>query len=160
MLSNENVKILDLRRCTLAMRRFQEWRRWKLLLPLIMLLVFYPIYIFVEVPSPFLNAFAHGDLLLFSALILFEVSVEADHIRRELQHVNTSLDDLAEWPRVCGIVLIVLYGSMKLAVGPHAEVSNKTVAYCFFTISIMCIAVSYSYYAFWKTLETAVKDIL
>ena len=159
MLSNENVKILELRRCTLAMKRFQEWRRWKLLLPLIMLLVFYPIYIFVAAPSPFLNAFAHGDLLLFSALLLFEVSVEADHIQRELQQVHNSIDDLTEWPRVCGIVLIVLYGSMKLAVGPETHPSSKAIAYCFFTISVMLLAVTYSYYAFWKTLETAVKDI-
>lgn len=160
MLSNENVKILELRRCTLVMRRFQEWRRWKLLLPLIMLLVFYPIYVFVEGPTPFLNAFAHGDLLLFSALLLFEVSVESDHIQRELEHNHNSLDDLTEWPRVCGIVLIVLYGSMKLAVGPQSEASNKTVAYCFFTISVMLLAVTYSYYAFWKTLEKAIKDTL
>jgi len=163
MSMNENVRIVELNRQILIMKRFRDWKRWKVLLPVLMLLLFYPIYIFKEkeIIGPFLSAFAHGDLLLFSALLLFEVSVEANHIQHELgESYSDALDDIIEGPKIFGIKLIVVYGAMKLAVGhdnaPDSPNFIRTAAYCFFCISIATLVVTYSIFAFWKTLEKVV----
>ncbi|MGA9773441.1 MAG: hypothetical protein WBV94_30700 [Blastocatellia bacterium] len=161
---NENVKIVELNRQILIMKRFRDWQRWKVLLPILMLFLFYPIYIFEEkeLMGPFLSAFAHGDLLLFSALLLFEVSVEANHIQHELgESFSETLDNIIERPRIFGIILIVVYGAMKLAIG-HDNTTNspnflRTAAYCVFCISVAILVVTYSIYAFWKTLEKVVE---
>ena len=152
MKSSENVRINELRRGGLIMKRFRDWKRWKLLLPLFMLMLFYPIYLYKEHDAPFLNAFVHGDLLLFSALLLFEISVEAKHIQHELNLESDALEGFTEGPRIFGILLIVFYGVMKMVVSQDTNYS-KTIAYCFFCLSVTLLVVAYSIYAFWRTME-------
>ncbi len=160
---NENVRIVELNRQVLIMKRFRDWQRWKVFLPVLMLFLFYPIYMFKEkeMIGPFLSAFAHGDLLLFSALLLFEVSVEANHILHELgESYSDSMDKIIEGARISGIVLIVVYGAMKLTIGHDNTVNSpdflRTATYCCFSISVVTLVVIYSIYAFWKTLEKVV----
>lgn len=128
--------------------------------PFIAILIIYPISKFVGIGDELVNAFGHGDLLLFSALVLIELSIETTHINRELERaIPDTIDSLIENSRLFGALLILIYGSMKLLV-VHGQKSQvplpKAWAFCAFSLSVTFLVVSFGIFAFWKALNNVV----
>lgn len=161
MSANVNSRIHDRRSCNMIYKRFQDWQLWKVIVPLVALVIFYPVYLFKQHGGAFLGAFAHNDLLLFSALLLIEVSVEANHIQHQLEH--DSPDDwhvLIEWPRALGVLLLVFYAVMKFVAEVDMELPmSKMIAYFAFCLSITSLTMTYCIYAFYKTLEKVMEGL-
>jgi hypothetical protein len=155
------VRIHELRRHHMIVKRFRDWRRWKLGLPLLALLLIYPVYKFLVVGDEFISAFRHGELLLFSALILIELSVEAAHTNEELYRgIQDSMDGLIENSRLGGIFLILIYGAMKFLVDQQSKLyqvdASKATAYCVLCLAVTFLVLSFIVFAFYKTLSNAI----
>jgi hypothetical protein len=156
------VRIHDLRRHHMIVKRFRDWRRWKLGLPLLALLLIYPVYKFLAAGNEFISALRHGELLLFSALILIELSVEAAHTNEELHRgVPDSVDGLIENSRLGGVFLILVYGAMKFLVDQKSTLNQidsvKATAYCVFCLTVTFLVLSFIVFAFYKTLSNAIQ---
>jgi hypothetical protein len=166
MSGNNYAHINELRRQHIVVRRYKDWQRWKLGLPLAALILIYLISKFLGSGDEFINAFGHGDLLLFSALVLLELSVEATHINADIERdVPDHIDSLIENSRFFSLIIILIYGAMKFVVGNHSGLNQmgerKLEAYCWFTLSVTFLVVSFSIFAFWKTLNNIIggKDV-
>jgi hypothetical protein len=58
------------------------WFLIKACLPSVVLILFYPLYLYIlHVPDPFAHAFGHGDFLLLALLLLLEVALEHHYLR-------------------------------------------------------------------------------
>jgi hypothetical protein len=160
MLGNDYVHIQQLRKQQTIVKRFKDWERWKLMFPFAAILIIYPISKLVGVGDELVNAFGHGDLLLFSALVLIELSIEATHINRELERaIPDKMDSLIENSRLFGALLILVYGSMKLLVvhGKQSQIpQTKAWAFCAFSLAVTFLVVSFGIFAFWKALDNVV----
>jgi hypothetical protein len=156
------VHIRHLRRQQTIVKRFKDWERWKLMFPFVAILIIYPISKFIVTGDEVINAFGHGDLLLFSALVLIELSIETTHINRELDRSGSDkIDSLIENSRLFGVLFILIYGSMKLLVGhgAHTQIPRpKAWAFCAFSVSVTFLVVSFGVFAFWKTLRSVVCE--
>lgn len=69
--------------------RAWNWCLWKVAAPIIFILTVYLLYRFVlSMHDPYAHAFAHGDFILLSAILLFEVSAEIDGCTRQSQRLR------------------------------------------------------------------------
>ncbi len=60
--------------------RLLKWAIYKVAVPLLVMVIIWPIYGFsLGIEHPFAKAFAHADLLIFSALILTEAAIEGEY---------------------------------------------------------------------------------
>jgi hypothetical protein len=123
--------------------------------------VVYPLYKFFSSGEEFISTFGHGDLLLFSALVLIELSIEAAYINAESQQVMTnSIDSLIENSRFFGIVLVFVYGAMKLMINRENQLNqmpkSKATAFCVFSLSVTFLVVCFCFFAFWKALANVI----
>lgn len=143
----------------LSSERLRNWCIWKVVLPLGMLALFYPMYRFVlELEHPFERAFAHGDLILFSVLILLEAAVEGEHIRKQGAWFHLRL----HLAKVAAILLILIFGFVKTDVmlqeskigdiSSHADVFRKFLVYSYFNWLVALVAVIYSLFSFWTVV--------
>lgn len=136
---------------------------WKVFFPLFLILIIYPLYaVFLKIDHPFQRAFAHGDLLIFSALILVEAAIE-------LKEVKSRYDELLRFVAMLMMVVfgMVKYGAMirephlhesaaagmppeaAAAVGQVAsEAAAELSAFSFFNCAVAACAVAASLYAF------------
>jgi hypothetical protein len=158
---DDYVLIGELRRQRTLVKRFKDWERWKLMFPFLAILIVYPISKFVGVGDELVNAFGHGDLLLFSALVLIELSIEATHINKDFDNeIPDKMDSLIENARFFGAILIFIYGAMKLLLDHGSSVSHidpeRAKAFCLFSLSVTLLVVSFSIFAFWKALKNVV----
>jgi hypothetical protein len=161
MAANSYVHIQELRRNHSIVKRFSDWQRWKLWLALFAIVIIYPIFKFFGSGGEFISTFGHGDLLLFSALILIELSVEAAHIHQEMpEDMSDKMDGLIENSRFFGVALIFLYGAMKLMIDHESKLNRmpiaKAKAFSVFCLSVTFLVVSFSIFAFWKALNNVV----
>lgn len=61
-------------------RLFLNWIGWKVIFPLLVIIALWPlIYYLLDSHHSFGEAFAHGDLLVFSALVLLEAATEGEY---------------------------------------------------------------------------------
>jgi hypothetical protein len=120
---------------------------WKVVVPFLLLMILFPVYILiVKVHYPFERAFAHGELLIFSALILIEAAVE-------LKRAQVGFDELL---RGFALLAIFLFGFMKyqaIQQEPHlekgeVEAISQMFAFSFFNCTVAIFAVAASMYAF------------
>jgi hypothetical protein len=120
---------------------------WKVAVPFLLLMIIYPIYILVvNVQHPFERAFAHGELLIFSALVLIEAAIE-------LKRAKLGFDELL---RGLALLAIFLFGFMKyqaIQQEPHLELGEadairQLFAFSFFNCTVGITAVAASIYAF------------
>jgi hypothetical protein len=161
MSTDNYVQIRELRRQRIIVRRFKDWERWKLMFPFVAIVLVYFLSKFGNLGDELVNAFGHGDLLLFSALVLIELSVETTHINQELEReAPDKIDSLIENSRFFGMILIFVYGAMKLMVLHGGKLNHiappKAKAFSFFSLSLTFLVVSFSIFAFWKTLSNVV----
>jgi len=74
----EQRRLIDSRTQAVEIRMF-NWCLWKALVPAILLAGLFPLYRYVlTLEHPFQRAFAHGDLILFASILLFEIGVETE----------------------------------------------------------------------------------
>ncbi|MFL6274462.1 MAG: hypothetical protein ACJ74G_04560 [Blastocatellia bacterium] len=135
--------------------RMVNWIIWKVIAPFGLLLLIYPIYKYIiHMPdSPFAKAFAHGDFLIFSALVLIEVAIEYKHVLgAEAQMATLPFKVFMEIVRVAAFFLIFLFGFMKYDVVTHElePDHSKLLGYSFFSCSVAIFSVLFSLYVFWK----------
>jgi hypothetical protein len=136
---------------------------WKVFFPLFLILIIYPVYaFFLKVDHPFQRAFAHGDLLIFSALVMVEAAVE-------LKEVRSRYDELLRFVAMSAIVIFgfVKYGAMlresnlhhgdvsglapeaaAAAVRAAHEAAVDLHAFSFFNCAVAACAVIISLYSF------------
>lgn len=136
---------------------------WKVLFPLFLILIIYPTYaLLLKIDYPFQRAFAHGDLLIFSALIMVEAAIE-------LKEANSNYDEPLRFVAMITMVIfgLVKYGAMLRE--PHLHTANLEAmtpalaetalreareaaielrAFSFFNCAVAACAVSGSIYAF------------
>lgn len=136
---------------------------WKVFFPLFLILIIYPLYaVFLKIDHPFQRAFAHGDLLIFSALILVEAAIE-------LKEAKSRYDEVL---RFVAMVVMVVFGMVKYGamlrephlhqaaagtLSPEAaatlgraahEAAVELNAFSFFNCAVAACAVAASLYAF------------
>jgi hypothetical protein len=125
---------------------------WKVLVPFILIILMLPIYILVgKVSHPFEKAFAHGDLLIFSSLILIEAAVE-------LKRTKLGYDELL---RAGALFTIFLFGFIKLQAMKQEPLLEKESVdaitqlwyFSFFNCAVSVCAVIISIYTFLKAIK-------
>jgi hypothetical protein len=126
---------------------------WKVFVPFLLIILIYPIFlIIVKVHHPFERAFAHGELLIFSALILIEAAVE-------LKRARLGYDELL---RALAMITIFIFGFMKyeaLQQERHLETENldainQLFAFSFFNCAVAAFAIAVSIYSFLQAIRT------
>jgi len=135
-------------------QRMIGWLVWKVMAPFGFLMLIYPLYRFV-MPiegNPFVKAFAHGDFLIFSALVLIEIAIEYKHAEiEEAQSPSLLFNVVIEVVRVMAFFLIFVFGFMKYDVVAHENLEpNRMVVYSWFSCSVAVSSVLFSIYIFWK----------
>lgn len=122
---------------------------WKIIAPGSVLFLFWPIYaIFLDVEHPFSRAFAHGDCILFAALLFLETSVESERLLEQTATMRMTRDGL----RLLAFLLIVIFAFWRndvatkeaaLLVG-HARTAGpileRLTAYAFFNCAVALLA--------------------
>jgi hypothetical protein len=161
MSNNSYVHIHELRRIRSLVKRFRDWRRWKLCLPLIAIGATYFFNKIAASGDEFFTAFGHGELLFVSALILMELSVEASNMNSELERVTPdNVDSLIENSRLFGVVLIFVYAAMKLMVEHRGKLNHMPLshleAFCVLSIATTVLVICFTFFAFWRTLSQIV----
>jgi hypothetical protein len=136
---------------------WRSWWRWCVIIPLVMILVIWIYEKLVDTGDAYAMSFGHGDLLLFSALILFGVSVQLKTFERKWAHlVNIETLHFFKWfARAGAVLLLIFFNFMKhcmsqsrcLAFTPSPEMRNT---YSGFTLSITTVSIAFGYYAYWK----------
>lgn len=140
--------------------RALDWCVWKAFIPLLLMGLFWPIYgIILNLEHPFERAFAHGDLLLFAALLLIEAAVEGEQVRNENFRARLG----RQMSKGSAIILIFIFGFLKYDVmmqegrlaeeGARAAVFSKLAGYAYFNLLVAVAAVLYGMYSFWKSVE-------
>jgi hypothetical protein len=140
-------------------RLFVNWFGWKVALPFLLILSIYGLIRFIlEIPDPFARAFAHGDLLIFSALVLLEAATEGEHLGKE----TTMMMVIRIAARILAILLIVgfiatksdiLFKENQLFVVPsphgHELLAKKMFAYSLCNCTVALVSVVASTLLFW-----------
>lgn len=87
-----------------------NWCMWKVVLPASVLLLFWPFYQYVvRIPESFGHAFAHGDLLLLSVLVLMEAAIEGEHVR----YRSLALHLLRQGSMVLAVLVAIAFAVTK-----------------------------------------------
>src|SRR5437764_248684 len=112
---------------TMREGRMREWFLWKVVLPFLFLLLMWPVYrLAMHRADAYEKAFAHGELLIFSALVLIEIGIE-------MKYSDTSAENLwTDLARIAAIILIFMFGFLHYAVIIDEEakpVSHRDLAY-------------------------------
>jgi hypothetical protein len=123
---------------------------WKIIIPFLLLVLVAPILsvIFPTLDYPLQRAFAHGDLLIFSGLILIEAAIEMN--RAEMKY--------SELLRGVATLMIFSFGFVKIgAMLREHELADQTAAlsaaqtllrFSMFNVSMAVLSVVGSLYAF------------
>jgi hypothetical protein len=95
-----------------------KWVIYKVVAPLLVILIIWPVYGFsLGIKHSFEEAFSHGDLLIFSALILIEAFIEVEYnfVRDWRFHLgrDTAL--------VLAVVALILFAVVKIDVMREAS---------------------------------------
>jgi len=145
-------------------RVFANWIAWKVALPLLLILSIYALIRFIlEIPDPFGKAFAHGDLLIFSALVLLEAATEGEYVVDE----NTKKMVVRIIAKIFAILLIVVFVATKSDVlnkenqlfsqfttDGHLLLAKKMVAYSCLNCTVALVSVIGSVLMFWFNVHS------
>jgi hypothetical protein len=144
-------------------RRMLDWMFSRVLLPFAILILMWPIYkYFLDLPHPFERAFAHGDLLIFSALILFDSASEGQYTHA--QGLGMGFARRAAW--VLAISFVLIFGFMNYSVILKEELLAKATessvtalltykmrAFSCLNCTIAVVSVLFSAFAYWKNID-------
>jgi hypothetical protein len=144
-------------------RLFINWIGWKVLLPLMLISILWPLIHFIlEIPHSFGRAFAHGDLLIFSALVLMEAATEGE----QNQDQTMTMEVVRIIAKILAIVFIVGFVATKadilrkeneLAItavpGGHDLLAKKMMAYSCLNCTVALVSVLSSVLLFWFNVD-------
>lgn len=133
-----------------------DWCIWKVVLPFLLLVLLWPIYKFVGVAGAghndaFIQAFEHGDLLIFAALLFIEVGLESAEASGRLslrQYI------LVQVSKGVAMVLLFVLGFIKYDVLTSAT-EQRRLAYSWLSFSVAFLAVGVSLWSFYKSIDNA-----
>lgn len=128
-------------------QRIQVLLIWKLLVPLSLLLVVFLTYaLMLGDKHPFQRTFGHGDLLIFSVLILIEAAIE-------LKSINSRYYKLLA---VCAVLSIFFFGIIKYVIVVHkqglsdtagSQPSELLLAFSYFNFAAILCSIIGGFYA-------------
>lgn len=130
---------------------------WKVFVPFLLIILIYPVFlVFMKDHHPFERAFAHGELLIFSALVLIEAAVE-------LKRARLGYDELL---RAMAMITIFIFGFVKYsAVQQERQLDTNDLdavqqlfAVSFFNCAVALFAIAVSIYAFLQAIRTETID--
>src|SRR5262249_44080238 len=102
-------------------------------------------------PDAFTQAFEHGDLLIFAALLFIEVALESAEATGRLTVIQYGI---VEGSKGLAMLLLFVLGFIKYDVITHASV-EKRLAYSFLSVSLACLAVCLSLWSLYKSVYNA-----
>lgn len=140
-------------------RLFLNWMAWKVFLPLALIsCVYLAIRFFFDIPHPFGKAFAHGDLLVFSALVLMEAATEGEQDQKH----NFRVEAVRHFAKVVAIFLLLMFLGTKLDIlrreselaakhsaDGHHLLTEKMLLYSSLNCAIALVSVVGSVFLFW-----------
>ena len=89
--------------------RLLKWILFKVVAPLVVIFIIWPIFGFsLDIHNSFEKAFAHGDLFVFSALILIEAAIEGEqsHIGDWRFHLGRFISIILALVSIIGFVVV------------------------------------------------------
>lgn len=140
--------------------RMREWLMWKVLLPFAFMFLMWPIYaIFAKNHDAFAKAFAHGEFLIFAALVLIEVALEL----RNGPSASSS-EGRADFARFGAFFLIFLFGFLRAAViqEEHSKTPEhqRLIYFACFSCSVGVFAVCVALVTYWRSKGHAAEQHL
>lgn len=138
---------------------WRSWWRWCVYMPVAFVCALW-LYEKIEgVSDAYILAFAHGEMLLLSATILFGVSVQIKRLHDDDLSVSRKL----KWSaRSGGVLLLVVFDLMKHCThdSPCFDVvidSDDLKAYSGLTLAVTLFSITFCYFAYWKVKEAVTK---
>jgi hypothetical protein len=149
-------------------RLFVNWIGWKVLLPLLLISFLWPlIHYILEIPHSFGRAFAHGDLLIFSALVLMEAATEGE----QNQEQTMTMEAIRIIAKIFAIIFIIGFVATKADIlrkenelvmavvpGGHDMLSKKMLAYSCLNCTVALVSVVSSVLLFWFNVDKEKKQ--
>lgn len=146
-------------------KKWRDWCIWQCVIPAVALFLIWPFgAIVAEAKSPFYKAFAGGELLIFSALLLTGASIEF----RRIQIVDakgglrTILDKRSAVGESLAVIVFMLFGAVKvdmmklsLEVDP---LPRKVTWYLLTSLVALSFSVVFATSAFWGVTHALLKD--
>ncbi len=141
--------------------RFKDkiWFRYRVVLPIIFMIMVAIKFIVNGTPYPFQRAFADGNLLLFGAMLVLGVGTDIayDQKRYGLEQ-QAWFDDQPSLAYVLSVILLSIYWSIKSfamqqSYPPPKPIEAMLTGYVIGTIGIGFVVVCYAYWLRWKTTE-------
>ncbi|HXM59842.1 MAG TPA: hypothetical protein VN950_03230 [Terriglobales bacterium] len=152
-------------------RHYYNWFLWKVLAPYGLLIVIWFAYSMRrDVNSPFTSAFAHGELLVFAAVLLIEVSFEGEELRWAQENpFSVWFDGVLPFLKFIALFVICLFGFFRYDVvtlsgqtgsnsDPYAE--GRLLAYAVFNLAVASTAVVVAIFACIKHCEHELRSRL
>jgi hypothetical protein len=130
-------------------RRFKLWLFIEALLPLCFMIIWWPMAKYMmSIPNAYEQIFSSGDLLPFCSLMLLGFFTS---IFRNSQDNSGRLETLGLMSLVLGIVLLLLYGSMKtlsllLENGKLPTGIVNKITFSNFSMACLVLTLSFSFY--------------
>ncbi|MDH3890375.1 MAG: hypothetical protein OEV49_04775 [candidate division Zixibacteria bacterium] len=142
-----------------------DWRVWQVVLPLgVLLMVYFDQSFIVDSRHPVLKVFAQGDLLLFSSMLLFGVSVHLRQVQLRLPHFF-KLNSPAEYSRMVAILILMVFGFIKHDVLTKEYFCNEATLglsklYLYLVANLVAVlaSVSYTVYTFAKVTQKQLQE--
>jgi len=140
-------------RPSLEQRHLLTWGMWKVLLPFVLLVIVWPIYRFVgNQRDAFTEAFEHGDLLIFAALLFVEVAIEMTEASGPLSLIQHAA---MEGSKALAMVLLFALGFIKYDLVLQNAGPEKRLAYSFVSVSLATLAVCISLWSLYRQIYNA-----
>lgn len=135
-------------------KRIIDWLSWKVLLPLVLIVGFWPLYSVLGMADPFPKACAPGELLIFSALILIEVAIEGE----SLGEASLWLHSIRRLAILLGIILVIPLAVFKLQAAQlegagQPGAAEKLWAYSTFGCAVAAASIVFSFVTFCITVN-------
>jgi hypothetical protein len=149
-------------------RLFINWLGWKVILPLCLISSLYLLIRFImEIPHPFGKAFAHGDLLIFSALVLLEAATEGEYNQEQ----SVPMEVARILAKIFAILFIGGFVATKYdildkenqlllqhASTTHEMLAKKMLAYSCLNCTVALVSVGSSIMLFWFNVNQEKKQ--
>ena len=146
-------------------RHFYNWFLWKVAAPfLFLLLIWFAYALRGDVGNPFSAAFAHGELLIFAAVLFIEVSFEGEEVRGAPDGLfNGWFDVVLPALKLVAVMVIfafaiVRYDVLSLTEGSRipidqTQIAFKLAAYAAMNLSIAVLALAVAGFSCFKHCE-------
>jgi hypothetical protein len=147
-------------------RHYYTWFLWKVLAPYGFLIVIWLAYSVKEMNAPFAAAFAHGEMLVFAAVLLIEVSFEGEELRGKDSPFDFWFDVALPFFKFGAMFVICLFGFFRydvIALNGNAgtgtgvtavrAADEQLFAYAVFNVTVASTAVLVAVFACVKHCE-------